>query len=196
MTDTKSRILAAASELFLEGGSQALSVRAIAQRAGLSTIGIYSHFQGKQGILDALYVEAFGYVTEAMEPPPEPITPREAVLRAARRYLESAERHEAHYRLIFGEGDGSYEPSPEAQEAGARAFQRLEKLAGLLLPDDAPREACQDAAVQIWAFIHGSISLRHHGVAQLVRMDTFGARTMQGTEYLVDALLAAHGAKT
>ena len=54
MKPGKENILQAASELFLEGGSAALSVRAIARRAGVSTMGIYSHFEGKQGSLDAL----------------------------------------------------------------------------------------------------------------------------------------------
>ena len=66
--DARTKILNAASELFLEGGGDALSVRAISKRAGLSTIGIYSHFQGKQGILDALYIEGFNHVREAMVP--------------------------------------------------------------------------------------------------------------------------------
>ncbi|MFT6991153.1 MAG: AcrR family transcriptional regulator, partial [Paraglaciecola sp.] len=59
MSDAKNTILQAATELFLEGGSSALSVRAISKRAGVSTIGIYSHFNGKQGILDELYIEGF-----------------------------------------------------------------------------------------------------------------------------------------
>ena len=50
MTDSKSKILMAASELFAENGAGGLSVRAISGRAGLSTIGIYNHFNGKQGI--------------------------------------------------------------------------------------------------------------------------------------------------
>ena len=41
----KSKILYAASALFLEGGLAALSVRAISKKAGLSTIGIYSHIK-------------------------------------------------------------------------------------------------------------------------------------------------------
>ena len=56
MKNSKERILLAASKLFLNGGISALSVRAIARESNLSTIGIYSHFNGKQGILDALYI--------------------------------------------------------------------------------------------------------------------------------------------
>ena len=56
MSNNKEKILEAASVLFLKGGSAALSVRAIAKAAGVSTIGIYSYFEGKQGILDVLYI--------------------------------------------------------------------------------------------------------------------------------------------
>jgi len=187
-SDTKTRILEAASELFLHGGTKALSVRAIAAGAGLSTIGIYSHFQGKQGILDSLYTEAYGFVSDAMEVETEGVSPREAVLRAARNYLDNAERHEAHYRLIFGEGAGTFEPSPEARRAGAQAFQRLQDLAALLLPESATDDECQEAALQIWSLIHGWTSLRHHAVAQVVDMTTATERAMTGVEYLVDAI--------
>ena len=66
MADVKADILEAASQLFLEGGLEALSVRSIAKKANISTFGIYSHFKGKTGILDALYEEGFAYVAEAM----------------------------------------------------------------------------------------------------------------------------------
>ena len=65
--DTRQKILEAASTLFLKGGTHALSVRAIAEGASMSTIGIYSHFKGKQGILDALYIEGFTLVDEMMK---------------------------------------------------------------------------------------------------------------------------------
>ena len=63
----RDKILHAVSELFLVGGLASLSVRSIAKKAGLSTIGIYSHFEGKQGILDALYIEGFERVGAAMQ---------------------------------------------------------------------------------------------------------------------------------
>ncbi len=67
MSSNKDNILQAASTLLLEKGLAGMSVRAIAKLAGVSTIGIYSHFQGKQGILDALYIEGYQYVGEAMQ---------------------------------------------------------------------------------------------------------------------------------
>ena len=102
MSDAKSTILKAASELFLEGGTSALSVRAISKRAGVSTIGIYSHFKGKQGILDELYIEGFEKVFAAMDILKSAKGPRETILQGVKGYLEVADKYEAHYRLIFG----------------------------------------------------------------------------------------------
>ena len=108
--NNKAKILAAASDLFLEGGVSALSVRAIAARAGVSTIGIYSHFNGKDGLLEALYIEGFDMVSKAMDID-DLSHPRLSVLKACERYMDIAENHKAHYQLIFGEAGSRYEPS-------------------------------------------------------------------------------------
>ena len=146
----------------------ALSVRAIASRAGLSTIGIYSHFDGKQGILDTLYIEGFERVTDAMDVSLIDATPREKVLMATEAYLDVAEQYGAHYRLIFGEADDKYQPSDAARQAGERAFQQLTGLAALLLPDDASLKRQQKQALEIWAIVHGYVGLKKHAVSQLL----------------------------
>lgn len=189
MSSNKEKILEAASVLFLSGGTGALSVRAIAKAAGVSTIGIYSHFEGKQGILDALYIEGFERVAEAMSVPRADLMPRDVVLQAARNYLDLAESSYAHYRLIFGESDASYEPSPEAKSAGATAFEKLmEGIAGLL-PDDAKLEAKQMAALQVWSLMHGTVSLRHHAVAGLVDMKSWREDSLKAVVILIDGIV-------
>ena len=162
--DARTKILNAASELFLEGGGDALSVRAISKRAGLSTIGIYSHFQGKQGILDALYIEGFNLVREAMDVIPEGKASKEQVLEACLGYLNVGEKYEAHYRLIFGESDAGYQPSIEAIAARDSAFAKLVRVAGSYLPDGATIEERRQIALDIWAIVHGYVSISHHVV--------------------------------
>lgn len=162
---SKTKILNAASELFLEGGGAALSVRAISERAGLSTIGIYSHFQGKQGILDALYIEGFNLVREAMDVIPDGKASKEQVLEACLGYLNVGEQHEAHYRLIFGESDAGYQPSIEAIAARDAAFSKLVRVAGSYLPDGASTIERRQIALDIWAIVHGYVSIRHHVVS-------------------------------
>ncbi len=158
----RTKILNAASELFLKGGAAALSVRAISNRAGLSTIGIYSHFQGKQGILDALYIEGFNFVSEAMNIATDTRATKEQVLRSCLGYLNVGEQHEAHYRLIFGEADAGYEPSIEAIAARDQAFAKLVRVVGSYLDDEASFAERRQLALDIWAIVHGYVSISHH----------------------------------
>jgi len=160
--DSRTKILNAASELFLEGGGTGLSVRAISKRAGMSTIGIYSHFQGKQGILDALYIEGFNMVRDAMDVVPEGKATKAQVLESCMGYMRVGERYEAHYRLIFGETDAGYEPSEEAISARDTAFAKLVSVAGSYLPDASTIIEHRQIALDLWAIVHGYVSISHH----------------------------------
>ncbi len=190
MSDPKSNILKAASELFMQGGTAALSVRGIAARAGISTIGIYSHFQGKQGILDALYIEGFTAVIDALAVDELSADPRERVLLAARRYLETAQTYEPHYGLIFGKLDDSYQPSEAARLVGLRGFERLTELVAGMLPSDAGAAQQRTQALQIWALIHGFVGLKNHAVGELVDMRCWKERALDAVEILIDAIIA------
>jgi AcrR family transcriptional regulator len=166
--DSRTKILNAASYLFLEGGIGALSVRAIAKRAGLSTIGIYSYFDGKQGILDALYVEGFERVAQAMDVSTLDVSPHEKVMQAAQAYLTVADKFGAHYHLIFGELSVGYQPSEKAKLVAEQAFGKLIDLAALFLPQDASLLSKQKQALEIWAIVHGYVGLKNHAVSKLI----------------------------
>lgn len=183
--DSKTLILQSAKELFLSGGVRALSVRAIAARAGVSTMGIYSHFQGKQGILDALYIEGFELVSAAMAEAESGRPSRELVRGCCERYLDIAERSEAHYRLIFGEHGGDYVPSDAGQAVALEAFRRLTRVVGRLLPEQSTYTQKREAAVAVWALLHGYVSLRHQALSG--HLDPAGAR--DGALAAVDVLL-------
>lgn len=161
--DSRTKILNAATELFLEGGGSALSVRAISRKAGLSTIGIYSHFQGKQGILDALYIEGFNLVRQAMDVVPAGSATKAQVLESCLGYLKVGEKNEAHYRLIFGESDPGYQPSVDAIAARDDAFSKLVSVAGSYLPNHSKAVDRRQVALDVWAIVHGYVSIRHRG---------------------------------
>jgi len=176
MSDTQTKILEAASALFLEGGLSALSVRAIAARAGVSTIGIYSYFQGKQGILDTLYIESAGLVSKAVTEPAQHENLTDAIVDGVNRYLGIAENYPAHYALFFGGADAEYTPSAEAYAAGGEAFEGLVTLTSRALPDNATLAEKHKFAVSIWALTHGFVGLRSNAVNR--RIETKDWRAM------------------
>ncbi len=190
MNDTKQKILDAASSLFLEGGATALSVRAIAARAEMSTIGIYSHFNGKQGILDALYTQAAELASSAMDVPFEAMTPRAALLQAADNYVTLSETYEAHYRLFFGERDASYSPSVEARAAGEEAFGKLLQLTAFVMPKGTSTDRCRETALGTWALMHGFFGLRHHAGADKMQVSDWRALILKTVAGQMEPILA------
>lgn len=175
----KERILSAASQLLLDKGIEGLSVRAISKAAGLSTIAIYSHFQGKQGVLDALYAEGFALVRDAMISVATIQDPIEAVIAGSSKYLDIARTHEGHYRLIFGETGSNYTPSSEAALAADEAFDVLVMGVARLLPKNTPQAACQRAALRVWAVLHGYVSLRHHVIGPVLDYSQWHAMALE-----------------
>lgn len=189
MPSNKAAILEAASGLLHEAGISNLSVRAIAMRAGVSTIGIYSHFDGKQGILDQLYINGFTRVREAMLEASYVPDPQEAVMEGARRYLEVAREHEGEYRLIFGEANAPYDPSDDARQAGQQAFEQFVALVSRLGTGTQSKQQQQKAALQIWALIHGYVSLQQHAVRELVSIKDWTPMILDSVEKLIKAEL-------
>ncbi|ALM92091.1 TetR/AcrR family transcriptional regulator [Alteromonas stellipolaris] len=189
--DTRQKILEAASTLFLKGGTHALSVRAIAEGAGMSTIGIYSHFKGKQGILDALYIEGFTLVDEMMKKS-EGNTPSDRLLNACEHVLRFSEAHAAHYNLIFGSNLKDYTPSEDAIAAGEKAFITLTKVVSAIIKKEIAVEERQDIAMQIWALCHGYISLNQHEIRNRINWVDWQARALNAIRLHVYALVATH----
>jgi len=189
--DTRQKILDAASTLFLKGGTHALSVRAIAEGAGMSTIGIYSHFKGKQGILDALYIEGFTLVDDMMKQS-EGNTPSDRLLNACEHVLRFSEAHAAHYNLIFGSNLKDYTPSEDAIAAGEKAFITLTKVVSAIIKKEIAVEERQDIAMQIWALCHGYISLNQHEIRNRINWVDWKSRALNAIRLHVYALVATH----
>ena len=180
--DNKEKILNAASDLLIEKGLQGLSVREISRNAGLSTIAIYSHFEGKQGLLDALYIEGFNQVQFRTEAAGDIRDPIEGSLAAGREYLNIAKEYEGHYRLIFGETGTNYQPSPKAVKASEQAFEALVNQISKLLPKGTKPVLQQKYAMRVWALLHGYVSLKHHIIGVTMDANLWERITMESLE--------------
>ena len=93
---TRTKIVAAGTELFAERGYAAASMRHLAERAGVSLSASYYYFPGKQDVLVAIMEEAMarldGAATEVMERGLEPLERLAELVRAhVRVHLEQPE---------------------------------------------------------------------------------------------------------
>jgi AcrR family transcriptional regulator len=159
-TDNRDRILKAASTLFEEQGLGGLTVRAIAAYAGVSTIGVYSHFKGKKGLLEALYQEGFEHLGEAALVPEDNVEPGDLILDLVNRYFDFAARYPAHYDLMFGPDAPMLEPDSEPQKAALHSITRLATTIQRLMPVDQGSTEPRRLANQAWVTMHGHVTLR------------------------------------
>ena len=187
--DTRQKILDAASALFLKGGTNALSVRAIAKGAGMSTIGIYSHFKGKQGILDALYIEGFELIEREMLAA-DGNTSAEKVINGCERILSFSEAYTAHYQLIFSSNLKDYTPCDDATEVSEKAFNIFTTLTTTLIKKDLSTDDKQSMAMQLWALSHGYITLSQHNISNRLADSNWKDRALQAIRLHVYALVA------
>jgi len=158
-------ILAAAAEVLDETGNEnAVTLRAVARRAGIAAPSIYAHFDDRQAILLALAEQAFEDLAAALSAAADPGTAAEVQLRATcAAYLEHAARRPQRYRVMFG-GLWSAADAVAAGAVPADAVTALGQAALHVLT--ARLQACVDAgsststdpevdAVALWLGLHG-----------------------------------------
>lgn len=121
---TERELLDAAERLLAEGGADALSVRRLAEAAGTTPRAIYSVFGGKDGLLRALFREAFYALTAILDGQARTDDPVEDLVAAGvSGFRDWARSHPALFRLVF---EGAAAPvQPSDSEAGTEAFGRL-----------------------------------------------------------------------
>src|ERR1700684_11776 len=81
-------LLASASEILEQEGPDGLSVRRIAAAAGVAPMGVYNHFESKFGIIEALFVQGFERLGEAIAATRDIEDPYEALREGGRRDRE------------------------------------------------------------------------------------------------------------
>ena len=99
----REEILAAVSALLDETNDEAaVSIRAIAERVGVTPPSIYRHFEDKEAMLGAVCAEVFVQLTEGIaQAVASSKSPLDALAEAGRCYVQFGLEHPEHYRLVF-----------------------------------------------------------------------------------------------
>lgn len=162
---TSAQLMAAAAEILDAEGIAGLSVRSIADRAGTSTIGVYSHFGGKNGVLNRLYISGFQRLGAAVKAGQRDGTDagHDGIFRAIDAYLEFEARKPRLYALMFDTQEGRFEPDEIARKAARAAFMNLVSVFLAARPDWHRSHAAR-IAFEAWALVHGLMMLRPHQV--------------------------------
>ncbi len=167
----RERFIVAGLRVLHEHGAAELTLRRVAQLAGSSTMGIYSCFGGRAGLLEAIYRRGFELLKDAITAPQTGpadragADPSRAIIAIATAYRRFALGNPALYALMFERPLPGFDPSPQLRSWALNlTFTPLvEEVAraqagGLLAGDDPIRPS-----YLLWTTVHGitSIELTH-----------------------------------
>jgi AcrR family transcriptional regulator len=153
---TRETLLEAALRLLDERGPGALRVRDVADAAEQSTMGVYTHFGSKQGLLEQLYLHGFRRLEDGLNGVASDGRGRPELLAFALAYRRFAVDNEALYGLMFERATPDFVPSDASRLAALTTFELLATRVASWRPD------CADPAADahlVWATMHGLVSI-------------------------------------
>ena len=167
--DTRAELLAAARDVFLEVGAARFSLREVARRVGVSAAAVYRHFDDKDALVQAACRQGFAVFSSYLVRALTESTPRARLLAMSEQYRAFGLENPRDYRFIF---------MSAADELNDTSGGPKQRAASPTLPQDSTfrflvdrirecvdagvlaTEHVETAAVQIWAHVHGLVSLR------------------------------------
>lgn len=158
--ETETAILEAARDLLAEGGLDALSMRAVASRVGLSATAIYHWFEGKEDLVDRVVQHGFqrseAYMWKAIEDLPPGSMERVAALGEA--YIRFALENREYFKIIFA----IQTPAPRQIEdvPGQGGYRVLRQCVVEAMEAGNIRQAEPDLVVlYLWSIVHGLVTI-------------------------------------
>lgn len=156
----KARLVEAARHICIQDGESGLSLRKVANVAGLSHTYIYRHFSDKEALISAVRKDCvddlYAYILQRDEPSQCPVSRIKMTLTSMHQYATE----NAHmYKFMFSLDQSPLQKDPHIDAARHNLF-------GFAL--DLSREAHEEGAIKtdyvtfthlLWAMFHGLISL-------------------------------------
>lgn len=155
--DVRRLVLDAAIEICASEGPDAVSMRDVARRSGVSHQAPYHHFGDRAGIFAAISEEGFGILADSME---VALARGESPARTCLEvYLRIAQENVGHFRVMFRSDICGVATHVQSQIAADRAFGSLEKMVELVLGRKADEQEMSVWASMMWSLAHGFAAL-------------------------------------
>jgi len=120
---TRREIVDAAWEIARRDGLAAVTLREVAGRIGMRSPSLYSHFDSKNAIYDAMFAQAWGELRDLFDArQPLPAAPREALLTLAEGFFDFSVSDLARYQLMNRRTIPGFLPSEEAYAVSVAVY--------------------------------------------------------------------------
>jgi AcrR family transcriptional regulator len=150
-------LVRAAMELLEESGETALSLRAVARRAGVSPAAPYRHYADREALVSAVAAVGYRELAERLSAAhPSPSTP-EQLAAVAIAYVQFALERPALFRIMFGE------PCDRDNDERVAATAAVSLYVRAIVERAFPQADAEALATAVWALVHGLAFLHLDG---------------------------------
>ncbi len=160
--DLKNALIEAGADILSRDGVSGLSLRKVAQKAGVSHTAPYAHFTDKQALIAAISTDGFRRLYEAIAAAAQQYAgdPARQLIEGAWAYVQFAVSDTDHFKITLSGAVEKEKDYPAFVAMSQRSFALVMQIV----------EACQQArvlkpgpsdliAVGVWSLIHGFVSL-------------------------------------
>jgi AcrR family transcriptional regulator len=178
--DLRRALIDAGLEVLGERGADALTLREVARRAGVSAMAPYRHFADKAALLASIAERGLEMFFAVIAEADGATDPRRALVQQGVAYVEFALDHPALFGLMFGHKPaGPGLPADDGAVTPANGFVTFRRRVSTIVPPDQAEQALFTA----WSFVHGFAALALDGRIPDPR------RTIRGAaEFLVERM--------
>ncbi|WP_129336813.1 TetR/AcrR family transcriptional regulator [Cellulomonas endophytica] len=156
----RARLLAEATDVVAQGGSAALTVRDVAARVGTSASAVYALFGSREDLVRAVGRSAQDAFAARLAQVPATGDARADLLALGLAYRAHALDAPHAYRAMF---EAAVPAADRPEPTGTASFSLLRAAVARTLPD-APSPAHLRIALDLWALVHGAVSLELSGL--------------------------------
>jgi AcrR family transcriptional regulator len=177
--DLKNALIQAGVEILAKESVEGLTLRKVAQRAGVSHNAPYSHFPDKQSLIAAISTEGFKQLYGELDTVISIYSndPKRQLQEGAWAYVQFAMNNTEIFKIMFSGVLEKEKDYPAFVDISQKTFHRVVDIV----------RACQTAgilhttlpelmAVSVWGQIHGIISLLLEGQVSHIVLDRFSIR--------------------
>lgn len=161
----RERLVEAGTGLLEADGPEALQARKVAAEIGASTMAVYTHFGGMNGLLEAIVAAAFERFGAALASAPTSEDPMADFFGMGAAYRGFALASPQRYRLMFGLAAPRVFPASAAEmPVAAATFGQLVAAVERIVASGRIRgDDVTDLAGRVWSMVHGVVLLEITG---------------------------------
>jgi AcrR family transcriptional regulator len=174
-------------ELLEERGESALSLRAVARRAGVSPAAPYRHYADREALVSAIAAVGYRELAERLAAAHRSPSTPEQLASVAIAYVQFALERPALFRIMFGEPCDRDNDDRVAATAAVSTYVR--SIAERTFPQADP----EALATAIWALVHGLAFLYLDGKLDASTPSAVADRITAAIQALLTAREFEHG---